>query len=361
MQEAKKYEQLRILLGIAGFIVEVSFLLVAYFSGLSGVWQRFVEAMLPWRSAQIALFILILFGVSEILDFPLNFWRNWLLPRRFALSHQPLAGWLKDYLTMLFLGFILLIILFEFFYLFLALSPQKWWLWCSLFLIFFLIVLARLTPVLLLPLFIKATPLQDEELTYRLQSLSQQLFGIRLPIYEMNLSDKTRGATAMLAGLGRTRRIYLADTLLRQFPPDEIYTVTAHEFAHHFYHHIWKGIALQIGIVLIAMALLKFFVSTVFPGVDLQELANMPLITLLIGAIFMMFMLPLNSILRRWELQADNFAVRITRLRSAFISALQRLAQLNLANPEPSPLIETLFYTHPPIKKRIAALKKSAV
>ncbi|MCX7766266.1 MAG: M48 family metalloprotease [Candidatus Sumerlaeia bacterium] len=161
----------------------------------------------------------------------------------------------------------------------------------------------------------------------------------------------------MLAGLGRTRRIYLADTLLRQFTPDEIYTVAAHEFAHHFYHHIWKGIALQTGIIFIAMASLKFFVSTIIPDFALQELANLPLITLLIGATFMVCMLPLHSILRQWELQADSFAVRITRLRNAFISALHRLAHLNLANPEPSSLIETLFYTHPPIKKRITALK----
>ena len=46
----------------------------------------------------------------------------------------------------------------------------------------------------------------------------------------------------MLAGLGRTRRVLLGDTLLRGFSPEEIEVIFAHEIGHHVFHHIRKMI-----------------------------------------------------------------------------------------------------------------------
>lgn len=358
MQEAKRYESLRIRLALLQFLIEAGYFLFVYFSHFSLLLQNLIAGFFSLPSLQIAFYVILLLGLIEIITFPLSLWRGWLLPRHFLLSNQRLTEWLKDYLKVLLLSSFLAIFFIEFFYLFIQLSPGLWWLLFTLFLIVFLILMARLTPILLLPIFIKSAPLKDEEIKYRLESLSQQVFGIRMPVYEMNLSEKTRGATAMLAGFGRTRRIYLADTLLKNFSPDEIYVVSAHEFAHHYFRHLWKVISLQSGILFLTFGLLKFISANLGVAFAIEQLANLPLIITLTAAIFICFMLPLNSILRRWELKADAFAVRITKLPQPFISALNRLAELNLANPEPSSLIEHLFYSHPSIKKRIESLSK---
>ena len=60
-----------------------------------------------------------------------------------------------------------------------------------------------------------------------------------------------RKANAALAGIGRTRRILLSDTLLAEHSDDEIEVILAHELAHHVHRDIWSAIVLET--VLIAL------------------------------------------------------------------------------------------------------------
>mgnify|MGYP003341669118 CR=1 FL=1 len=48
-------------------------------------------------------------------------------------------------------------------------------------------------------------------------------------VYEWKLSEKSKKANAALTGLGHTRRIILADTLLEKYSADEIEAILAHE------------------------------------------------------------------------------------------------------------------------------------
>ena len=52
-------------------------------------------------------------------------------------------------------------------------------------------------------------------------------------------------------GLGATRRIILADTLLDNYSDDEIEAVLAHELGHHVHRHILKSIFVQALITLL--------------------------------------------------------------------------------------------------------------
>ena len=69
-------------------------------------------------------------------------------------------------------------------------------------------------------------------------------------VYKWHLSEKSKKANAALTGLGATRRIILADTLLANYSPDEIEAVLAHELGHQVHRHILKSIAVQAGITL---------------------------------------------------------------------------------------------------------------
>src|ERR1039457_1067999 len=112
------------------------------------------------------------------------------------------------------------------------------------------IVLAQLAPVVLFPIFYKFEPLDNEDLRRRLVVLSERA-GTRVRgVYRWKLSEKSKKANAALTGLGATRRIILADTLLDNYTPEEIEAVLAHELGHHVHRHILKSIFVQAGITL---------------------------------------------------------------------------------------------------------------
>src|SRR5205814_2904058 len=128
---------------------------------------------------------------------------------------------------------------------------QYWWLvaWISFLGLF--ILLAQLAPVVLFPIFYKFAPLENEDLKARLVRLSERA-GTRVRgVYQWKLSEKSKKANAALTGLGNTRRIILADTLLANYSADEIEAVLAHELGHHAHRHIFKMILVQMVVTFI--------------------------------------------------------------------------------------------------------------
>ncbi|HBE27149.1 MAG TPA: hypothetical protein DDW33_15860, partial [Ktedonobacter sp.] len=167
----------------------------------------------------------------------------------------------------------------------LATQPQIWWLWVAVILLFFMVVMANLAPVLILPLFYKFTPLPEGELTRRLLALVERAHTRVSGVFTMHLSSKTTAANAALMGLGNTRRIVLGDTMLDRYTPDEIEVVLAHELGHHVHHDIWKLILSQAvltlgGLYLLNLAL-HWVVETQHYYLSLSDVATMPTIFLL--------------------------------------------------------------------------------
>jgi STE24 endopeptidase len=177
------------------------------------------------------------------------------------------------------------------------------------------------------------------------------------------LSDHTRKANAALAGLGKTRRILLSDTLLADYSEDEIEVILAHELAHHVHRDMWRGIGVQ------AVALFGgfFIVDTVLRAVGdrlalrgISDPAALP-VMLLISGVWSFLLMPLaNAMSRAQERAADRYALATTRNVDAFVTAMKRLSQQNLAEEYPSPLVRWLFYSHPPIRERIDAARAFA-
>src|SRR5262249_4997044 len=156
-------------------------------------------------------------------------WSGFILEHRYELSNQTLAGWIwrqiKGYLVGGPLGLLLLLGLYSL----LWYSGPWWWLWAAAGWLAVSLVLGQLLPVLILPLFYKVTRLEEPSLLDRLRRLASGT-GLNVEgIYRLHLSEETRKANAALAGLGRTRRVLLGDTLLDEFSPEEIEVVFAHE------------------------------------------------------------------------------------------------------------------------------------
>src|SRR5205807_9366155 len=140
------------------------------------------------------------------------------------------------------------------------------------------VALVQLAPVLLFPLFYKFVPLEKDDLKQRLVRLSQRA-GTRVRgVYEWKLSEKSKKANAALTGLGNTRRIILADTLLEGYSEDEIEAVLAHELGHHVHRHILKSIGIQVAVTFVgfwaANEVLRYAVNHGQMFIGLSDFAN---------------------------------------------------------------------------------------
>ncbi len=171
------------------------------------------------------------------------------------------------------------------------------------------------------------------------------------------MSEKSKKANAALVGLGNTRRIILADTLLENFSQEEIEVVLTHELGHHVHRHMARGILLQSATVLGGCYLLHRILEAIGTRWELTgpaDFANLPLLWLAVNALSLLLMPWVNGYSRHMERQADAYALRATGNRPAFISSMEKLARQNLAQRRPHPLMEFIFHSHPSIEKRIS-------
>ncbi|MBF0274253.1 MAG: M48 family metalloprotease, partial [Nitrospinae bacterium] len=233
----------------------------------------------------------------------------------------------------------------------------NWWIIAFGILFTFMVLMANLAPTLLFPLFYKFTPLENASLKEKLTKLSEEN-GVKVNgIFEMDMSKNTKKANAALAGIGNTKRIILSDTLLKDFTEEEIETIIAHELGHKNYNHIFKLMGVQTILMFLVfylsnVVLNSYYASFGFRGID--DIAALPLLLITLTLVSLISMPIANSLSRFFEVQADTFALKTTQNAKSFISAMERLAAINLAEKEPNAIKEFIFYSHPSIAKRVA-------
>jgi STE24 endopeptidase len=358
--EARRYNRIQRWLGLADFVIGSAFLILLVLTGWTG-WLRDLALRRGFQSYSLALFIYLFFLllISKLLGFALDYY-GFRMERSFQLSTQTFRGWLWDEAKGFLLGLVMAAIVVELLYFMIRQSPQHWWIVTWALFIGLFILLAQIAPVVLFPIFYKFEPLDNEDLRRRLVLLSEHA-GTRVRgVYRWKLSEKSRKANAALTGLGSTRRIILADTLLDNYAPEEIEAVLAHELGHHVHRHILKSIFVQAGITLLgfwaANWVLHYTVDHhMFNIEELSDFANLPLLALTATALSLVLMPALNAYSRFNERQADRYAFESIASVDPFISSMNKLAQQNLAERTPSKWIEALFHSHPAISKRVAA------
>ncbi len=307
-------------------------------------------------TATVALFVSLLGLLHATLGVPLAYHGGLVLERRFGLSRQPAASWWRDQAKSAVMtgGFAVLAAC----GVYAALSAWPGWWWAAAWIGFVVLSagLTHLAPVVLLPLFFTFRPLGRAGLHRRLMALAERVGTRVLGVYEWQLSDRTRKVNAALAGLGRTRRILLSDTLLADYSDDEIEVILAHELAHHVHRDIWKGLAYEAAVALGGFYAAHLFLSAAAAPLGLDgpaDVAGLPALLLVTGVLSLLVAPVANALSRRHERRADSFALEATGNAGAFVSAMRRMAAQNLAEESPSWLARGFFYTHPPVAERI--------
>ncbi len=356
--EARRYNRIRRGLGVADFAVGLLFLVVLLITRWSD-WLRDLAYRMGFQNYSLSVFmyLLLLLTIGKGLGIGLDYY-GFRVERRFKLSTQRFRSWIWDEAKGFLVGLVMGTIVVEVLYFTLRQWPQHWWLLAWALFMGMFVLLAQLAPVVLFPIFYKFEPLEDEDLRRRLVILSERA-GTRVRgVYRWKLSEKSKKANAALTGLGATRRIILADTLLDNYSPEEIEAVLAHELGHHVHRHILKSIFVQA-----AITLLGFWVANwaLHYAVDqrwfeeMSDFANLPLLALVSVVLSFLLMPALNAYSRFNERQADRYAFESIASVDPFISSMNKLAEQNLAERTPSKWVEWFFHSHPAISRRLAA------
>src|SRR2546427_1690425 len=357
--EARRYNRIRRWLEIADFVLGLVLLVVLLETGWSGSLRDLAyRAAFQNYTLAVFLYLLMLMVVAKLLGLGLDFY-GFRLEHRFQLSNQRLRAWGWDQVKAFLVGVVLAAIVTELLYFIIREVPQHWWLITWAVFLGLFVLLAQLAPVILFPIFYKFAPLQNEELKSRLVRLSEQA-GTRVRgVYQWKLSEKSKKANAALTGLGTTRRIILADTLLDQYSDDEIEAVLAHELGHHVHRHIFKSILVQAGITLagfyLANEVLRYAVERGNMFETMSDFANLPLLVLVATLLSFLLMPALNAYSRFNERQADRYCFQSVASVEPFIRSMNKLAEQNLAEKTPSRWVEWFFHSHPAISKRVQA------
>ena len=353
--KAKSYSNIKYGLSIVG--TAYTLILLFLFLGF-----KLSSSLSLWLTDHLSSFLvfpayLILFSFGYyLLELPLNFYHSYILEHKFSLSTQSLKDWLKDQFKAGIISCIIGFILIASFYFILRNFPNKWWLIVSAFWIFFSVILAKVMPVIIIPMFFKYKRLSDDSLRERIMRLAEKMKVKLLDCFEIDFSKKTLKGNAAFVGIGNTRRVILADTLRDKYTYDEIEVILAHEFAHYQLKHLLKLIVVN-SLATLAIFFLIFKTSgdvlNLFGFSSLNDIAAFPVL-LIYFTLFGIITQPLEAFISRsFERSADSLALEATGFKDAFISMMNKLAEQNLADRSPHPVIKFFFFDHPPIDERI--------
>ena len=353
---SETYLKKKISLSIVGISLTIAYIAVFAFTPASAPFLT----LAAFSKNMYLSFLIFVFGLEllfSIVKFPLDYYAEFILEHRFGLSKQSFAAWLIKRLKGALVGGILGIIVLVAFYFFLINFPGFWWLVFAAFFFLLQILAAQLFPTLILPLFYKLKPLADNALHSRLKLLVEK-FGYRMSgVFSFDLSRETQKANAALTGLGKTRKIIISDTLLKNFSEDEIEVVMSHELGHLVKHHMMKGITVSAVVSLIGFFIMADIYSayTAVVKLPLYSLQAIPFLAFIV-TLFGIVAMPLgNFYSRKIEHEADMFAIAATGMKDSFVESMRKLGKLNMTPENPPAWIEKIFFSHPSIGARIKA------
>jgi STE24 endopeptidase len=334
---------------------------------LSGFLPWLMKAIRSWGVGLIVeglIFFALLSLLANLSHIPFGLYDTFVIEERYGFNRMTLRMWILDFLkstVILFLlgGLILWLLLTLVIH-----GGKTWWVWAWMVVGGFELMMLWLYPLVIAPLFNKFEPIQNLGLVERIRNLMEKV-GLRVKaVLKMDAGKRSKHTNAYFTGIGKTKRIVLFDTLLESHPEEEIISVLAHEVGHWKKRHVLKQI-----ILLEVLSFATFYiVSELFKWNLLYQTFGFEEPTVYIG-IFLTgallsplgyFAQPLESaISRKFEREADDFVLELTKTGEPMRNALKRLASDNLANLIPHPLYVWFYYSHPPLVERIERLART--
>lgn len=356
--EIKAYQGAKRVVHIVDILVSIAYWLIWCWQAPAFV--AWLDDSLGNRWLALLVTAVAMLGGSVLVMLPLSYYSGFLLEHRFNLSNQTPKAWFVFQVKSWIVGGILGGVVLGGFYAALWYSGPLWGVWIWIGMLVLSVVLAKIFPLIILPLFYPAKELDRPSLTDRLKELAGEAGMTITGIFNLEMSKETKKANAMLAGLGSSRRVYLSDTLLGAFDDEQIAVVFAHELGHHIRRHIFKLIALSAVVTSLLVSLIYWrldrYAGVAEAGLDGWggAVAGLAQVMLIASVFPLVSGIVTNAISRRFERQCDSDALRLTDSPDAYRQAFENLGDLNLEDPQPPRWEVILFEDHPPLAERIA-------
>jgi STE24 endopeptidase len=234
--------------------------------------------------------------------------------------------------------------------------PRSWWALGSVAVVALSAVFVSFSPILIDPLFNKFTPLPDSPLRSDVLALANKS-GVDVgEVYRVDASRRGTGANAYVNGLGHTKRVVLYDTLLKEFEPDQVRSVVAHELGHVKHRDVPRGLLWLAIVAPAGMLVIQRLTERIAPEARTGRRAGpavLPAAALSIAVVSFVLNIPGNALSREVEHSADGYALKLDGDPAAFIQVERKLALQNVSDPDPPGWLQLLFGTHPKTVDRI--------
>jgi STE24 endopeptidase len=362
LARATEYARAKTGVGIVDGIVSDVVLLAILLSGFLPLVVRWSDR-LGLSLIPAGLFFFFVPGLIHFLvELPFSYYQTFVVEEKFGFNKSTRKLWAIDHIKGVLIGAVLFAAIFSLLLLFISWWPRFWWFWGFVLLSAVQLVMAILYPVVLAPLFNKFEPVRDEELAARIREQMEKS-GIRVKkILQMDAGIRSRHTNAYFTGIGKTKQIVLFDTLIESHTPEEILAVLAHEAGHYRKKHVPKQLLIFALLSLAAFYATWIFIQWPLLFSTFGFSTPLPYVGLFLAGVFWQkagfFLRPLYmAVSRRFEREADIFAVDMLGSGAAMATAMKRLAADNLSNLYPHPFYVWFHYSHPPVAERVALLE----
>lgn len=368
-RRSQEYTRARTRLGMVAATASLAALLAFWAAGGFGAldrWLRGLEPLAGWGPVGLGLLYLGALALGAgALSLPFAVYSTFVIEERFGFNRTTVGTFLADLAKGLVLTAVVgAPLLASVLWLFDRLDHLAW-LVCWAVATVYTLVVQWLGPRVLMPLFNHFEPLDEGPLREAVVGYARgegyDLDGVTV----MDASRRSSKANAFFTGFGRTKRLTLFDTLVEKLSVPEVVAVVAHEMGHYKRGHIARGIVLGVvhqGAVLFLLSLVldRAGLYRAFGVAGTPIYAGLLFFGLLMTPLERLLGLGLNAVFRRHELEADRYAAETTGRPDALITGLEKLTADHLSNLTPHPLYMVLHHSHPPLDRRIAALRDLA-
>jgi STE24 endopeptidase len=276
--------------------------------------------------------------------------------RDFGLSTQDWGGWLGDIAKSAGIGAVFAALGGALLMALVRRFPRSWWALGAVAVVAFSAVFVSYGPVVIDPLFNKFTAVPNSPLRTEILALAHK-DGIDVgQVYRVDASRRTTGANAYVNGVGHTKRVVLYDNLLKDFSPDQVRSVVAHELGHVKHRDVPRGLLWLAIVAPAGMLVIQRLTERIEPSARAGRAAGpvvLPAVALSIAVASFLLNIPGNALSRQVERAADGHALDLDGDPAAFIEVERKLALQNLGDPDPPGWLQVIFGTHPATVERI--------
>ncbi len=360
-QKAADYSSAKIRLGLSEVLIQAILLLVLTIGGgLQWIDTQWTNIMPSQEIIRGALVISSALLISSLTDLPFEYYKTFVIDERFGFNKMTRSMFFTDLAKHSIVGLLLgAPILFAALWLMQG-AGEYWWLYLWFVWSAFNIVMLAVYPTFIAPLFNKFTPLSDEGLKSRIESLLTKCGFKSQGLFVMDGSARSSHGNAYFTGFGNSKRVVFFDTLLERLNAEEIEAVLAHELGHFKHHHVIKRIAMIFFISFLGLALLGWLINQSWfyqgLGVTVESNHMALLLFMLVSPVFLFLLRPfMASYSRKNEFEADDYAAK-NASAAHLVEALVKLYRDNASTLTPDPLHSAFYDSHPPASIRISKL-----